>query len=82
MSGLFDDMFDVRQNFSGKIKNKDWLNKTIVTRIFGPGIQFLGQEMGDHWLYNRVALGVAIRTKLLDTKTNREIKGYVNPSAP
>lgn len=70
---LFDDMFDVRQNFSGKIKNKDWLNKTIVTRIFGPGIQFLGQEMGDHWLYNRVALGVAIRTKLLDTKTNREI---------
>ena len=70
---LFDDMFDVRQNFSGKIKNKDWLNKTIITRIFGPGIQFLGQEMGDHWLYNRVALGVAIRTKLLDTKTNREI---------
>ena len=70
---LFDDMFDVRQNFSGKIKNKNWLNKTIITRIFGPGIQFLGQEMGDHWLYNRVALGVAIRTKLLDTKTNREI---------
>ena len=70
---LFDDMFDVRQNFSGKIKNKNWLNKTIITRIFGPGFQFLGQEIGDHWLYNRVALGVAIRTKLLDTKTNREI---------
>ena len=70
---LFDDMFDVRQNFSGKIKHKDWMNKTILTRIFGPGLQFIGQEMGDHWLYNRVALGIALRTKLKDNTTGKEI---------
>ena len=70
---LFDDMFDVRQNFSGKIKHKDWMNKTILTRIFGFGFQFIGQEMGDHWLYNRVALGIALRTKLKDNTTGKEI---------
>lgn len=70
---LFDDMFDVRQNFSGKIKHKDWMNKTILTRIFGSGLQFIGQEMGDHWLYNRVALGIALRTKLKDNTTGKEI---------
>ena len=70
---LFDDMFDVRQDFSGKIKHKNWLNKTILTRIFGPGFQYIGQEAGDHWLYNRTALGIAIRTKLLDNTTGKQI---------
>lgn len=70
---LFDEMFDIKKDFSGKIKNKDWLNRTIITRVFGPGIQFIGQEMGDHWLYNRAALAIATRTKLLDTTTGKKI---------
>lgn len=69
---LFDDMFDVKQDYRAKIKNKDWLNKTVLTRVFGPGMQFICQTMGDHWLYNRVALGIAIRHKLLD-KDGKEI---------
>ena len=31
---LFDEMFDVRQDFSGKIKHKDFLNKWILSRVF------------------------------------------------
>lgn len=70
---LFDEMFDVKKDFAGRIKNKDWVNRAMLTRIFGPSIQFIGQEMGDHWLYNRAALAIAIRTKLLDTSTGKEI---------
>lgn len=67
---LFDQMFDVRQNFKSKIKKTNFLNKTILTRIFGPGIQYIGQDAGDHWLYNRTAIAVAKRHKLKDANGN------------
>lgn len=70
---LFDDIFDIKKDFAGKIKHKDWLNRTFISRIFGPGIQFVGQEMGDHWLYNRTALAIANNIKLLDTTTGKKI---------
>lgn len=63
---LFDQMFDVRQNFKKNIKDVSFLNKTILTRIFGPGIQYIGQDAGDHWLYNRTAIAIALRHKLKD----------------
>ena len=67
---LFDQMFDVRQNFKSKIKKVNFLNKTILTRIFGPGIQYIGQDAGDHWLYNRTAIAMAKRHKLKDANGN------------
>ena len=70
---LFDQLFDVRQNFSSDIKHVDFLNSNVLTRIFGPGIQYIGQDSGDHWLYNRTAIALALRYKLLDTKTNTEV---------
>ena len=63
-------MFDVRQNFKSKIKKINFLNKTILTRIFGPGIQYIGQDAGDHWLYNRTAIAMAKRHKLKDANGN------------
>jgi len=56
---LFDELFDVRQNFSSDIKHRDFLNKNLLTKIFGPGIQYIGQDAGDHWLYNRTAIAMA-----------------------
>ena len=67
---LFGAKFDVRQNFSENIKHSSFLNKTILTRIFGPGIQYICQDAGDHWLYNRTAIAVALRYKLKDSKGN------------
>lgn len=64
---LFDQMFDVRQNFSTKIKHNSFLNKWLITRIFGPGIQYIGQDCGDHWLYNRTAIAMALKHKMLYT---------------
>lgn len=62
---LFDEFFDVRQNFSSKIKEVSFLNKTILGNIFGPRLQFLGQDAGDFWLYNRTAIAMALRYKVL-----------------
>ena len=59
---LFFELFDVKQNFSSKIKNqkKNWLQ-----RLFGAEIAFLGQDAGDHWLYGRTAIAMAMRQKVL-----------------
>jgi hypothetical protein len=67
---LFDQMFDVRQNFSSKVKDTNWLNRTIIGRLFGPNLQYLGQDAGDHWLYNRSAIAMALRYKLKDKNGN------------
>lgn len=67
---LFDEMFNVKQDFRKNQKNRDFLNKTILGRIFGPRIQFLGQDAGDFWLYNRTAIAMAKRYKLKDKHGN------------
>lgn len=67
---LFDEMFNVRQDFRKNQKNRDFLNKTILGRVFGPRIQFLGQDAGDFWLYNRTAIAMAKRFKLKDKNGN------------
>ena len=61
---LFDEMFDVKQNYRTKVKHKDFTNRNWLTRLFGPGIQYIGQEAGDHWLYNRTAIAIALNYKL------------------
>lgn len=59
---LFFELFDIKQNFGSKIKNqkKNWLQ-----RLFGAEIAFLGQDAGDHWLYGRTAIAMAMRQKVL-----------------
>lgn len=68
---LFDDMFDVRQNITSKIRNKRFTNRNLLTRVFGPGIQYIGQDAGDHWLYNRSAIAIAMKEMLKDSRGNQ-----------
>lgn len=63
---LFGQMFDVRQDFSKNVKGKDYLTKNILLRVFGPNLQYIFQDIGDHWLYNRSAIAIALKHKLLD----------------
>lgn len=59
---LFDELFNVKQDYNKSVKanqKKNWLYK-----IFGENIAFLGQEAGDHWLYNRTAIAMAKRQKV------------------
>ena len=60
---LFFELFNVKQNFGNnlkKIQKKNWLQ-----RLFGAEIAFLGQDAGDHWLYGRTAIAMALKEKVL-----------------
>lgn len=59
---LFDQLFNVKQDYGGSIRGNQ--KKNWFQRIFGTGWAFIGQEAGDHWLYNRTAIAMALRTKV------------------
>jgi hypothetical protein len=60
---LFDELFDIRQNFSKSGSHKN-MRSNWVARLFGEDIQFIGQDGGDHWLYNRTAIAMAKHEKV------------------
>lgn len=60
---LFDELFNIRQNFE-KTTNKN-MRKSLLARIFGEELAYLGQDGGDHWLYNRTAIAMALREKVI-----------------
>lgn len=55
---LFDELFDVKQDF----KNASSQTKNWVRLILGERLFYIGQDCGDHWLYNRTAIAMAKRT--------------------
>lgn len=61
---LFCDLFNVRQNFSTKTKNAIQ-KKGLLKKLVGAELAFIGQDAGDHWLYSRVAIAMAMRQKVL-----------------
>ena len=61
---LFCEYFDTKKTFSKNLKD-NIQKKSWITRLLGVDLAFLGQECGDHWLYNRVAIAMALRKKVL-----------------
>lgn len=59
---LFFELFDIRQNFNSNLKRVQ--KKNLLQRLFGAEIAFLGQDAGDHWLYGRAAIAMAMREKV------------------
>ena len=59
---LFDELFNVRQNLKDRVHNVQM--KSIVRRLFGKNWLFVQQGLGDHWIYNRTALAMAMRKKV------------------
>ena len=59
---LFDELFDVRQNAKDKLHNVQM--KNILRRFFGQNWLFIQQGLGDHWIYNRTALAMAMKKKI------------------
>jgi len=79
---LFFELFDVKQD--SEQKSKRLQTRNLLQRIFGNGIAFLGQAIGDHWLYGRTAIAMAMREKvklngkemsLWDALKVRDVKG-------
>ena len=59
---LFFELFNVKQDFSSRLKRTQ--KKNLLQRLFGAEIAFIGQDAGDHWLYGRAAIAMAIREKV------------------
>ena len=63
-------MLNVKQDTIPELKHTDFINKNFFTRVFGPATQFLLQECGDWYLYNRNAIAIAENYMLLDSDGN------------
>ena len=54
--------FNIRQDYSDHVRRSN--KKSILDRVFGANIAFIGQEGGDHWLYYRTAIAYMKHTKI------------------
>ena len=61
---LIDEYFDVKQDAHEKFKVR--YDKAILAKIFGPNVAFIGQDAGDHWLYNRIVIAYLLNTPAKD----------------
>ncbi len=59
---LFNELFNIKQDYKGSLKRVQ--KKNVLERVFGAEVAFLGQAAGDHWLYNRTAIAMALRQKV------------------
>ena len=59
---LFDMMLDVNQNFTQKVHNNR--SSKLVSKLFNTSFSFMTQDAGNHWLYNRVAIAMAMKEKI------------------
>lgn len=60
---LFDELFNIRQNYNKQVQGNQ--SKSLFKKLFGAETAFMGQEAGDHWLYNRTAIAMALREQVL-----------------
>lgn len=67
---LISELFDMKLEHSKDIRHESFTNRNLLTRIFGPAIQFIGQRAGDHWLYHRAAWAY------LDTHARLKLNGH------
>lgn len=71
---LFDELFDIKQNMQNLVKDSQ--RSSVIQRFLNSEWAFIGQEAGDHWLYNRVAIAMCLRqqVEVTDDKGNKTIK--------
>lgn len=60
---LFDELFDVKQDTKDKLHNVQM--KNIFQRFFGKSWLYVQQGLGDHWIYNRTAIAMAMKKKVI-----------------
>lgn len=60
---LIDEYFNIKGEFNENLKFADQ-RRSWLKRLFGSSVAFLGQECGDHWLYNRTLIAMMKREKV------------------
>lgn len=66
---LFDEMFDVMQEYDSDIKDTDW-NKSRFQKMLSTNTLFFLNNAGEHWLQNRTAIAMALAYKMKDANGN------------
>ncbi len=62
---LFNELFDIKQEFESSLYNTQ--KKNWIERFFGKQWAYIGQKGGDHWLYSRTAIAMALnKTVIVD----------------
>lgn len=67
---LFDELFNVQQDYKQRVRNVNWDKKTWASRLIGENAIFFTTQAGDHWTQNRIAIALADRVKLKDANGN------------
>ena len=67
---LFDELFDVNQDYKQHVRSIDFNKKTWFTRLAKEDALFFATTAGDHYTQNRIAIALAKRYKMLDNKGN------------
>jgi len=68
---LFNELFNIKQNYGQNIKSNQL--KNILQKMFGETFAYLGQEAGDHWLYDRIAIAMAKNIKVRVPKAIKKV---------
>ena len=68
---LFNELFNIKQNYGQNIKSNQL--KNILQKMFGETLAYLGQEAGDHWLYDRIAIAMAKNIKVRVPKVIKKV---------
>lgn len=68
---LFNELFNIKQNYGQSIKSNQL--RSILQKVFGETIAYLGQEAGDHWLYDRIAIAMAKNIKVRVPKVIKKV---------
>lgn len=66
---LFLELIDYKGDYGNSLRNQ---TKKLLERVFGAELAYLGQDIGDRWLYARVAIAMALETEVMidGKKTN------------
>ena len=69
---LIDEVFNVRMDESSNKRHSNFYKRNFLGKFFGPNIQFIGQDAGDAWMYNRTALAVLKHEMAEDANGNKK----------
>lgn len=70
---LFDEKFNVLQNFEKVAKDSKMDRRTRASRLFSMDLTFFLANAGEHYMHNRTALSLANNTYFLDKSTGKKI---------
>lgn len=67
---LWNELFDVQQDYDQSIKRTNFDRKSLVSKIFGDKAMYFLTQGGEHYLDTKTSLALAMRYKMKDSRGN------------